>query len=126
VEAAGTGPGAAREQQVVIRIHDTLDHPSILGAARSPSRHRPRTGIAYFILSPEHSRELVQAATPQRARYGTWSLTVGRICFRFSKGVRAMPRLEAWRVAQGYRKTVDTVRIAVPFTGSLETHIYET
>lgn len=35
------------------------------------------------------------------------------------------PRIEPWQIAVGYRKQVDTVRIAVPFRGALETHIYE-
>ena len=111
---------------MVLRIRDTLNQQSILSAARGQSGHRPRTGIARFILSPERCRELPQDAEPQREQDGSWSLTVGALCFRFSGSVRGIPRLESWRVGEGYRKTVDTVRIAVPFTGSLETYIYET
>ncbi|MFW5811410.1 MAG: heparinase II/III domain-containing protein [Alkalispirochaetaceae bacterium] len=112
-------------------------------------------GLAYFILAPQLAREIgslerVPAApstegsstvVPSLATFGAgeptpkgWQLSAGPVTFTFisrpgapTSGVVGLPRpqLERWLVAAGYRKQVETVRIAVPFFTLLETRIDE-
>ena len=108
--AAGEATGAS----AAILIVDSLK-------GRRRGGRRP-AGRATFILNPESAGGLVGPTAGQNS----WILDVGSVRFEFRGGLVGRPRIEEWRVASGYRKGVETVRIAVPFSGALETHIYET
>jgi hypothetical protein len=136
LEAAGAHNGYARyglihERALYLRgpnerlIADELHPAGGLGGLRGrPSRLL--TATAYFIVAPE----MVDRVTAPEREGDGFVVPVGPLRFRFTRigelrGPGSPPRLEPCQVAAGYRKRVVTVRIAVPFTGALETHIYE-